>query len=293
MSHSTSVQTRLTAHFLAHQRAWVCALLLGWALVQILLLATSSFMEARRYHNTLAFWEPLTWEASSVLIVLLCIAPIVRIHQYLRGRMGAVWLVLTHAGLTLVFSLLHVAGMVGIRKGVYWLMGEHYHFGNLGYELLYEYRKDAMAYVIILAVASCYQFIVRRLQGEASYMAESEHSSRPLPDRLLVKKLGKEFLLAVADIRWIEASGNYANLYVNGSVYPMRITMAKLAALLPAQFVRVHRSYIVNVQAIDHIQPGDNGDYHIGLHSGETLPLSRRYRDAFRDGIYPAAPFEP
>ncbi|HEY7883852.1 MAG TPA: LytTR family DNA-binding domain-containing protein, partial [Cellvibrionaceae bacterium] len=136
-----------------------------------------------------------------------------------------------------------------------------------------------MTYLILLAVISCYRFIVRRLQGEASYMDESDVSSRPLPDRLLVKKLGKEFLIAVADISRIEASGNYANLYVGDSVYPMRITMTALEARLPNHFCRVHRSGIINIHRIDHIEPLDSGDYTISLRDGTQMSLSRRYRD--------------
>lgn len=276
-------QGSIKVHFLTHQAIWVPVLIGFWALLNTLLLATTGLMEGRRNGGRLAWWEPFCWELSSIFMILLCFWFIIRLHNWLLGRISLLRLMLVHALLTVPFSLVHVLGMVAIREFCYWLAGWEYQFGDWGYELLYEYRKDVASYLIILSVVSAYQFILRRLQGEASYVDESESSSKPLPDRLLVKKLGKEFLVAVADIRWVEASGNYANLHVKDSVYPMRITMARLEALLPSgAFVRVHRSFIVNLGHVSHIQPTDAGDYQLFLNSGEALSLSRRYRDSFK-----------
>ncbi len=272
--------SRLKRHFLARQRLWSTGLLLGWALANTLLLATTELMEARRRGSDLPWWEPFTWEVTSIGVLLLLIWPIARLLSWLQARLSLVTQIVAHCLLTLPFSIIHVGAMVALRKLWYSLMEQSYNFGHLGYEFLYEYRKDAMTYFILVAVISCYRFIVRRLQGEASYMDESENSSKSIPDRLLVKKLGKEFLISISEISWIEACGNYANLHVKGGVYPMRITMAKLEARLPKYFCRVHRSSIVNIHSIDHIEPLDSGDYRIRLRSGEEIPLSRRYRDA-------------
>lgn len=277
---------RLRAHFLAHQLLWSSGLLVVWMLVNATILATTELMEAGREGRELAVWEPFCWELSSIAIIVLAVWPIAQFHRWLQGRIsgGALgWLVLAHALMTLPFSLVHVVAMVGIREVVYAWMGFYYDFGHWGYEFLYEYRKDAMTYATILIVVSCYQFIVRRLHGEASCIDESDTSTAPLADRLLVKKLGKEFLISIADIDWVEASGNYANLHVRDSIYPMRITMTKLEALLPQTcFCRVHRSAIVNVNQVVSMQPQDSGDYKIDLRTGVEVPLSRRYRDDFK-----------
>src|SRR5690606_32628328 len=152
--------------------------------------------------------------------------------------------------------------------------------------ILYEYRKDAQTYLTLCIVIFCYRFIVRRLQGEASYLS-SDAESDPVenespPERLLIKKLGREFLIQTADIEWIEASGNYANLHIKNSVYPMRITMDKLEKLLPSHFIRIHRSTIVNLQQIRDVQSLDTGDHQVTLHNQTQLTLSRRYREAFK-----------
>lgn len=282
MSRVDSLPSDFRNHFLRHQTFWALGLLLLWATANTLLLATTELMEARRVGHDLPWWEPLCWEVTSIGILLLLVWPLARWLSWLQGRFTLPVQILLHALASLPFSVIHVSGMVALRKLWYRLLDQTYHFGPMGYEFLYEYRKDAMTYVIMVAVICCYRFIVRRLRGEASYMDESDSSAKPLPDRLLVKKLGKEFLIAVADIAWVEASGNYANLHVGTSVYPMRITMKTLEARLPSSFCRVHRSGIVNIHYIDHIQPLDSGDYIICLRNGEEVPLSRRYRDACR-----------
>jgi DNA-binding LytR/AlgR family response regulator len=106
------------------------------------------------------------------------------------------------------------------------------------------------------------------------------------PQRFLVKKLGKEFLLPANDIEWIQAWGNYVNLRVRGHDYPMRSTMAAIEARLDAtRFARVHRSYIVNLDQVTQIEPSDSGDATVRMKDGATVPCSRRYRDDLRRSL--------
>jgi DNA-binding LytR/AlgR family response regulator len=98
-------------------------------------------------------------------------------------------------------------------------------------------------------------------------------------DLLLVKKLGKEFLIKKQDIAWAASSGNYVNLYINDEVFPMRTTLTAFLSdnkHLPIE--RVHRSFAVNLTQIDNIELQESGDGIITLKSGNTVKMSRRYR---------------
>lgn len=274
-----------------HQTLLGALLLIAWFSLNMVVLATTSLMEYRRDGREIPVWEPFCWEISSALWLLLLIPLGIFINDKWLAHLSLKIRLLLHVLLTLPFSAVHVVGMVSIRKLWYQAMGSEYHFGNLPVEFLYEYRKDAQAYLTIALVIYGYRFIMRRLQGEASYIAEGETAEAlaPInmepeapPERLLIKKLGREFLIQTANVEWIEASGNYANLHIRNSVYPMRITMEKLEQKLPAQFTRIHRSTIVNLTQVREIQPLDTGDYQIVLHAGKTLVLSRRYRDGFK-----------
>lgn len=273
-------------HFLSHQRFWTIALLLLWASANVIVLATSVIMEHRREGSPLPAWEPFCWELTSVGVLLLLIPVLVAITDRFIARLSFIRQVLVHIGLTLPFSIVHVSAMVSLRKLWYWLQGSHYHFGNLPYEFVYEYRKDVQTYFTFVLVIWAYRFIVRRLHGEVVAVGEGEQEGEneaESPERFLVKKLGREFLVKVEDIEWVEAAGNYANLHIGGNVYPMRTTMTKLEHTLPSSyFARIHRSYIVNLNMVKSVLALETGDYQITLQDDTQLSMSRRYREAFK-----------
>ncbi len=282
---NNELSKRYQQHFLAHPLLWGWGLLVGWFASNALVLATTKLMEIKREGHEIAFWEPLSWEFSSAVMILLLIPVGIYIHDRWLANLSLKCSIGFHLLLTIPFSLLHISGMVALRHLCYWLMEAEYNFGNIAVELIYEYRKDAQTYLTLLLLIFGFRLIYRRLQGEASYLtSEVEELLGPekSPEILLIKKLGREFLIKTSDIEWVEASGNYANLHLRGSVYPMRITMDKLEKLLPADFVRIHRSSIVNLHQIQQVKSLDSGDHEVTLHNGNTLILSRRYRDNFK-----------
>jgi len=189
---------------------------------------------------------------------------------------------------SVVFSVVHVVGMVGIREVVYSAHGAEYDFGPWLQQLGYEYLKDVRSFAGMVVLVEGYRFIRRRLQGEASLLGEPDEGPpvEPVerPERFLVRKLGREFLVAALDVEWLQASGNYVNLRVRGHDYPLRCTMAAIEERLdPSRFARIHRSYMVNLGQVASIEPLDTGDARVHLSDGTVLPCSRRHRDALRE----------
>ncbi|KRF02081.1 two-component system response regulator [Frateuria sp. Soil773] len=89
-------------------------------------------------------------------------------------------------------------------------------------------------------------------------------------------------LVGVGEIDWIEASRNTVRLHVGRQTYALRETMANLAARLnPKQFVRVHRSAIVNLGRIKAIHPWFNGHHVLVLSTGQELRMSRYQHESF------------
>jgi two-component system LytT family response regulator len=90
------------------------------------------------------------------------------------------------------------------------------------------------------------------------------------------------FLLEAKDIDWIEANRNTVRLHAQRNVYELRQTMSTLEARLdPRQFLRVHRSAIVNVSRIKGIHPWFNGYHVLLLHTGQKLRMSRYQHEKF------------
>jgi two-component system, LytTR family, response regulator len=99
--------------------------------------------------------------------------------------------------------------------------------------------------------------------------------------RLAVAMGGRIMFVAVADIDWIEAEGNYARLHVSRKVFEVRETLQALMERLdPREFIRIHRSTIVNARRIREVQPWFQGSHIVVLQSGEELRMSRYQRDA-------------
>ena len=282
------------AHFQRYQLRYEILALTCYFFINAALLATSVIMEASRKNEALPFawWEPFSWEFTSAIATLLLFPFIAKFidkfpiqwHKFHHTVM-VYWLA------SVVFSLAHVGFMVAMRKLIYISQARYYDFGNVGYELLYEYRKDLWAFLFFVVAIHVYRFILARLQGEANPIQEGEDKEENTAaneqpetfDRLLVKKLGKEFIIKVTDVEWLESSGNYVNLHIGERIYPLRITLTKLSEQLADKgFSRIHRSYAVRLDAIESITPLSSGDSEIRLKTGKQLTLSRRYKEAFK-----------
>lgn len=248
------------------------------------------FDDVYRIHRADSF-EPWVWEASSSLAILSLVPFVVWATRRWPVRFDT-WKVnlRVHLALSVPFCLAHVGLMIVLRLLAYQaLKGWHYHFGNdWPLQLGYEYLKDVRTYFSFVGLITGYGLLVRRLQGEAALLAEPDDGPpvEPVdrPERFLVRKLGKEFLVAAREIEWLQASGNYVNLHVRGRDYPLRATMAGIEERLdPGRFVRVHRSYLVNLDYLAEIEPLETGDARLTMRDGATLPCSRRFRTQLRE----------
>lgn len=97
--------------------------------------------------------------------------------------------------------------------------------------------------------------------------------------RMVFKSRGRILFLSVDDIRWIEAQENYVRICTGKDSHLLRETMTSLENRLdPNQFLRVHRSAIVNLHHVKEVKSESDGDATVVLKSGEQLAMSRGYR---------------
>ena len=124
-----------------------------------------------------------------------------------------------------------------------------------------------------------------RLYGLLTY--PSERDKRSVIKRFPIR-LGNNFtFVQVEDVDWIEGLGDYAGLHVGGRTHLLRESLTSLEARLdPTQFVRIHRSTIVQVEHIARIDPSANRDAVLTLRDGKTLRVSRTYRSRLDDLLH-------
>jgi len=97
--------------------------------------------------------------------------------------------------------------------------------------------------------------------------------------RLMIKTRQRLYFIRTEEVDWIEAAGNYVRLHAGDKVHLLRQTMNTLEGQLdPDQFLRIHRSTIVNVDRVKEFNRMFNGEYEVRLHGGTKLTLSRGYR---------------
>ena len=111
----------------------------------------------------------------------------------------------------------------------------------------------------------------------------SEDRHKP-SDRVIIRSSGRVIFVPVDEIDWVEAEANYVRVHLSGNrAHLCRQTMGKMTQQLDSpRFLRIHRSFIVNVNRIRELHPGNSGDFIVLLRDGKQLPCSRTYRHALQ-----------
>jgi len=109
-----------------------------------------------------------------------------------------------------------------------------------------------------------------------SELAAAARPPQQYLERLAVKDGSRVFIIPVAKLDYAEAQDDYVELNAGDSKYLKQQTISALeAALDPACFVRIHRSYIVNIERVHKLEPYAKDSHIAVLSGGRQLPVSR------------------
>lgn len=121
----------------------------------------------------------------------------------------------------------------------------------------------------------------RALEERAQVQALVQAS--PRPTRLVVRHQGRALLLPVDQIEAVEAEANIMWLHRGKDAYAHRATLSALEARLdPERFFRAHRSWLVNLEAIQALEPGPGDTLHARTRSGTAVPVAEGRRKELR-----------
>ena len=108
-------------------------------------------------------------------------------------------------------------------------------------------------------------------------------SSSSAPTKFLVRRPGRVTFVDVAQIDRVESDNNDVRLFIGREQLQSRETLSSIEQRLPADgFVRVHRSCIVNLARVRHVEPYFHGDLVLVLQDGTKITTGRSYRDRVR-----------
>lgn len=110
--------------------------------------------------------------------------------------------------------------------------------------------------------------------------AGADDSTFVLNDRIFVRHKEKMVKIMLADLIYLEADRNYSQMFTKEKVYVLAVTLKAIEEKLPAKlFLRIHRSYIVNITHIDEVT---EGNVKIAEH---TIPMGAGMREILLKGL--------
>ena len=146
--------------------------------------------------------------------------------------------------------------------------------------LLKPVDPDRFAESLLRAKESIAHSDTNELARKLTALLEGHPGMRRYLDRVMVKGTGRISFVKTDEIDWIEADGDYVCLHTQGKSHLTREKISELEQKLdPANFGRIHRSTIINLNRMKEIQPLFSGEYVVIMNDGKRLTLSRTYRD--------------
>ena len=179
---------------------------------------------------------------------------------------------------SIIFSLGHYTVLILLRKVVFFLDGRAYGSPiSLISNLIFEYQKDIKIYLGIVVIVTIYRMF---LGGENRLQLRPKSAQK-----ILVQTGSGQSVLRYDQIDYLESARNYVVVHADEREYLVRNTMsALLDKLADGDFVRSHRSFAVNLAKVDELRSSESGNT-IRLAGGQEIPLSRSYREEFKERL--------
>lgn len=120
------------------------------------------------------------------------------------------------------------------------------------------------------------KFLEQSSTGNITPIKESPLVSQQQRQRVVVKTAGKIRIIPVEDIHYLEAADDYVKIHTKDGPFLKKRTMSQFESMLDgSQFVRTHRSYILNVQQITRIDPYEKENFMAILKNNKPIPVSK------------------
>ena len=142
------------------------------------------------------------------------------------------------------------------------------------------FKVDAVDYLLKPFGLDDFRRAANRVKDRLSIPAAPVTESVAEDDTIFVKTDYKVVKLAISDIRYIEGMSEYLKIHLESQPKPVvtLLSMKKMEEYLPPYFMRIHRSYIVNLKMIQEVNKN-----RVIMDADTYLPIGDNYKDAFND----------
>jgi two-component system, LytTR family, response regulator len=131
------------------------------------------------------------------------------------------------------------------------------------------------------------QKLQHQQMNTAQEVVETALQATAVPgNRIVVKDNGKIKIIPISQVQYLEAADDYVKIHTAEGVFLKKKTMQYFEDSMPSQeFIRVHRSYIVNAQLITRIDPYEKDSHLVLLTNGARLPVSKAGYVKLKEGL--------
>ena len=170
-------------------------------------------------------------------------------------------------------------------------IGEKVHPKSIAAQVLVSRKKtDALLDESILGTpyyAIGYPIIIQEIEAALVIILPSTYIPKNLePYKFLTGKVDEDWTpIPTTEISLIESLQKRTWFYANNKQYKTNVTLKELQIKLPEYFLRIHRSYIINIYFIKRISRDLSSNFVVELKSGTVLPVSQSYINDLRKAL--------
>lgn len=139
-------------------------------------------------------------------------------------------------------------------------------------------------YYNVAAIASLLLCLAAARRHNIAEAGTAPVSSAETP--MIIHDGSRQHVVVASEITRLNASDDYCSIYfADGREIMVTMPLKTLLALLPAEFVRIHRSHAVNLTRVTSVRPGPKGSRTVVLQDGVILPVGRTFVSGLRDAL--------
>jgi DNA-binding LytR/AlgR family response regulator len=144
------------------------------------------------------------------------------------------------------------------------------------------FKVDAVDYLLKPFGLADFQRAANKVKARYDLMNTAVVSTVDEDNAIFLKTEYKVVRLSISDIRYVEGMSEYLKIHVEGQPKPLIVllSMKKMEERLPKSFMRIHRSYIINLKKIQEVNKN-----RVIMDRDTWLPIGDNYKEQFQDYI--------
>ncbi len=275
--HPTNMKNKLTIKLGIVDRNAIFVLILLF-LAFVVLTVAQDFLQSDLNNSAFYFSESLLFSSFWWIF-----APLLFV-QYIILRRRIIRRLTLHIALILLPIIVHLFAF----PFLVWTISRIFYYHTFAFQQTFRYTLSEHLYLLVLFYSIpdlVFQFFVKKEKSVKSVPeTQSQSTQNKYINAVVVAEGYKKLSITVSDIFYFSANPPYINIHLENKKYLHDETLKSVSLKLnPDQFVRVHKSTILNIKKVVSYKSRLNGDYDLTMKNNTVLRLSRNYTTNFKN----------